>query len=322
MYLFYLTLFFRSLHDSRVYFQTFLNLPWNMLSSQSPLQISIWNQWLFTRQNWCELGFCTFFLRLKALWCASTSGEAWAPREDNILPVKPFSWPKHPKVDPTTLSLSRALRILMWSPRMELPARCFPVLLLHDLLSILFSYLVNLLDGGIFFFFSSPRKAMVRCSWKRTLGNTSARSWSFVDSWGQLSSSTSGAYLRMCCVFLSEPRCFMSGRYRQAKLWNRGKYLATNFPPWRPFYYQGVGCVHRNCRSVNCPQLGLFNLGKTSIKRQEQRVPHLFLLIHLCILVKKGFVVFLLLKSVSSVQCHCNWQGTCLWRVRSQRPCQ
>ena len=164
-------------------------------------------------------GFLHLFSEAESSVVCSTSGEAWAPREDNILPVKPFSWPKHPKVDPTTLSLSRALRILMWSPRMELPARCFPVLLLHDLLSVLFSYLVNLLDGGIFFF-SSPRKAMVRCSWKRTLGNTSAQSWSFVDSWGQLSSSTSGAYLRMCYVFLSEPRCFMSGRNRQAKLWN------------------------------------------------------------------------------------------------------
>lgn len=178
--LFCLTLFFRSLHDSRVYFQTFLNLPWNMLSSQSPPQISIWNQWLFTRQNWCEQGFCTFFQRLKAPWCACTSpwtGEAWAPREDNILSVKPFAWLKHPKVDPTPLSVSRALKFIMWPSHMEPPAGCFPVLLLHDLLSVLLSYLVNLLAGGVFLvFFFSPREAVVRCSWKRTLGNTSA--WS------------------------------------------------------------------------------------------------------------------------------------------------
>lgn len=100
-------------------------------------------------------GFLHLFSEAESSVVCSTSGEAWAPREDNILPVKPFSWPKHPKVDPTTLSLSRALRILMWSPRMELPARCFPVLLLHDLLSVLFSYLVNLLDGVFFFFFQS-----------------------------------------------------------------------------------------------------------------------------------------------------------------------
>lgn len=260
-----------------------------MLSSQSPLQISIWNQWLFTRQNWCEQGFCTFFLRPKAPWCASMSpwtGEAWAPREGNILPVKPFAWPKHTRVDPTPLSVSRALRIWCdhhaWSHLQgALQYCCFVTCLAF------YSAIWSTSWTGVFFIFSSPRKAVVRCSWKRTLGNPSARSWSCVDSWGQLSSSTSGAHLWMCCVFLSEPRCFVSGRNRQAKLWDRGKYLATNFPPWRPFCYQGVGCVHRNSRSVDCPQLGLLNLGKTSIKRQEQRVPHLFWLIHLCILVKK-----------------------------------
>ena len=151
-----------------------------MLSSQSPPQISIWNQWLFTRQNWCEQGFCTFLLRSKAPWCASTSpwtGEAWAPCEDNIRSVKPFAWLKHPKVDPTPLSVSRALKFMMWPSHMEPPAGCFPVLLLRDL-SVLFSYLVNLSDGFFFFFFfsPSPREAAVRCSWKRTLGNMSARS--------------------------------------------------------------------------------------------------------------------------------------------------
>lgn len=218
-YLFYLTLFFRSLHDSRVYFQTFPNLPWNMLSSQSPLQISIWNQWLFTRQNWCELGFCTFFLRPKALWCA--------PRQEKHEPhVKTTSFLWSPSLDRS---------IPKWTPPHCPWAGLWEFWCDHHAWSCLqgafqcccfmtflafYSAIWSTSWMGVFFFFSSPRKAMVRCSWKRTLGNTSAQSWSFVDSWGQLSSSTSGAYLRMCYVFLSEPRCFMSGRNRQAKLWN------------------------------------------------------------------------------------------------------
>lgn len=169
-YLFYLTLFFRSLHDSRVYFQTFPNLPWNMLSSQLPLQISIWNQWLFTRQNWCELGFCTFFLRPKApvgvLHVRRSIGPTWRQHpscEALLLTEASQSGPHHTVLEQgfensdviTTHGAACKVR----------PCCCF-----MTFLAFLFSYLVNL-SWMRYFFFSSPRKAMVRCSWKRTLGN-------------------------------------------------------------------------------------------------------------------------------------------------------
>lgn len=76
------------------------------------------------------------------------------------------TWRQHPSCEALRLTeayqsgshptvCEQGFENLMWPPRMEPPAGCFTVLLLRDLLSVLFSYLVNLLDGGIFYFFQS-----------------------------------------------------------------------------------------------------------------------------------------------------------------------
>lgn len=61
----------------------------------------------------------------------------WSPASD---------W-KHLKMDPTPLFVNRTLKTIPWPHSMGPPAGCSPVLLLHHyFLSVLFSYLVNIIE--------------------------------------------------------------------------------------------------------------------------------------------------------------------------------
>lgn len=196
-------LFFRSLHDNRVFFKSFLNLAWNEFFSQSPPQTSIWSQWLFTRQNWYEQDFCRlFFRKSKAQWWTYMSHRT---RKECV----PHQRCQHSceVLHLTEISESGSQTTFC---KQDFENHCMATQhgatcrVLRDAVSSLLpsQYFVQLSGQPPQNSFSHI-KAMVRCSWTKVLGNMNFQNWPcdrllrtavFFHIW-----ETS---LWICCVFL------------------------------------------------------------------------------------------------------------------------
>lgn len=129
--------------------------------------------------------------------------------------------------------------------------------------SMFLSYLVNLLE-----LFSVVYKlwwdAVGKGSWEIRMPGAGP----VTDLSGPLSSAHLGNISLNLLCFLAPAQMVYIWEKSTAKLWDSGEHLANNFPVWRLCYYEGVLCVHRNNKLMNCSQMGPFRLGKTPIKEQ------------------------------------------------------